>query len=100
MHCNFGPYLTRALRDQFVGGVKSQTTKTKLLSEDRTFEQALGVARADELVEKEFKLVKTNTDQSNSKLQVVNTVNKKHNPKQDNRIQCTPKTGKKRGKMF
>ena len=76
MHCNFGPYLTRALRDQFVGGVRSQTTKKKLLSEDRTFEQALGVARADELAEKESKLLKINTDQSSSKLQVVNTVNK------------------------
>ena len=41
---NFGPYLTRALRDQFVGGVRSQTTKKKLLSEDGTFDQALKVA--------------------------------------------------------
>ena len=53
VHCNFGPYLTRALRDQFVGGVRSQTTKKKLLSEDRTFDQALKVAQADELAEKE-----------------------------------------------
>ena len=29
--CNFGPYLTRALRDQFIGGVRNQTTKKKLL---------------------------------------------------------------------
>ena len=49
VNCNFGTYLTRALRDQFVGGVKSQATKKKLLSEDRTFEQALKVAQADEL---------------------------------------------------
>ena len=31
MNCNFGPYLTRALRDQSVGGVRSQTTKKTLL---------------------------------------------------------------------
>ena len=92
MHCNFGPYLTRALRDQFVGGVRSQTTKKKLLSEDRTFEQALGVARADVLEKKESKLLQTNTDKSNSKLQTVNTVSKKHNRIRDNRSQSTPKT--------
>ena len=96
MHCNFGPYLTRALRDQFVGGVRSQTTKKKLLSEDRTFEQVLGVGRADELAEKESKLLKINTDQSNSKLQVVNTVNKKQDSKPGHRSQSMPKTeGKK-----
>ena len=55
VNCNFGTYLTRALRNQFVGGVKSQATKKKLLSEDRTFEQALKVAQADELAEKESK---------------------------------------------
>ena len=49
VNCNFGLYLTRALRDQFVGGVKSQTTKKKLLSEDRTFDQALKVAQTNEL---------------------------------------------------
>ena len=92
VHCNFGPYLTRALRGQFIGGVRSQTTKKKLLSEDRTFEQALGVARADVLEKKESKLLQTNTDKSNSKLQTVNTVNKKHNPIRDNRSQSTPKT--------
>ena len=35
--------------------MKSQATKKKLLSEDRTFEQALKVAQADELAEKESK---------------------------------------------
>ena len=55
MNCNFDTYTTRALRDQFVGGVKSQATKKELLSEDRTFEQALKVAQADELAEKESK---------------------------------------------
>ena len=96
MHCNFGPYLTTALRDQFVGGVRSQTTKKKLLSEDRTFEKILGVVRADELAEKESKLLKINTDKSSSKLQVINTVNKKQDSKPGNRSQSMQKTeGKK-----
>lgn len=60
VHCNFGPYLPRALRDQFVGGVRSQPTKKKLLSEDRTFEQTLKVAQADELAEKESKMLHSN----------------------------------------
>ena len=60
MNCNFGTYLTRALRDQFVGGVKRQATKKKLLSEDRTFEQALKAAQADELAEKESKQLQFN----------------------------------------
>ena len=49
VHCNFGTYLTRALRDQFVWGVRSRSTRKKLLSEDRTFDQAVKVAQADEL---------------------------------------------------
>ena len=66
VNCNFGTYLTRALRDQFVGGVKSQATKKKLLSEDRTFEQALKVAQADELAEKESKQLQSNSNLSTS----------------------------------
>ena len=64
MNCNFGTYLTIALRDQFVGGVKSQATKKKLLSEDRTFEQALKVAQADELAETESKQLQSNSNLS------------------------------------
>ena len=45
-----------------MGGVRGQSTKKKLLSEDRTFEQALKVAQADELAEKESKLLYTNTE--------------------------------------
>ena len=42
--------------------MRSQTTKKKLLSEDRTFYQALKVVQADELVEKESKLLQGNSD--------------------------------------
>ena len=43
-----------------MGGVKRQATKKKLLSEDRTFEQALKAAQADELAEKESKQLQFN----------------------------------------
>ncbi|CAB4007683.1 Retrovirus-related Pol poly from transposon [Paramuricea clavata] len=71
VHCNFGTYLTRALRDQFVGGVRSRSTRKKLLSEDRTFDQAVKVAQADELAEKESKEMllsaeRTDTTQAHS----------------------------------
>ena len=80
VHCNFGPYLTRALRDQFVGGVRSQTTKKKLLSEDRTFDQALKVAQADALAEKESKLLQGNSDTSGAGILPVKAFHKKSFP--------------------
>ena len=46
--CNFGAFLDRNLRDQFVGGVKSKDTQRKLLEEDRDFVTCLAVATADE----------------------------------------------------
>ena len=59
VHCNFGNFLPRALRDQFVGGVRNPTAKTKLLSEDRTFHRAVQIAIADEAAQKEVKLLQT-----------------------------------------
>ena len=91
MNCNFGPYLTRALRDQFVGGVRSETTKKKLLSEDRTFDQALMVAQADELAEKESELRQGNSDTSGAGILPVNAVHKKLFPAQESQRQTDPK---------
>ena len=92
VNCNFGPYLTRALRDQFVGGVRSQTTKKKLLSEDRTFDQALKVAQADELAEKESKLLQGNSDTSSAGILPVNAVHKKSFSAQESQRQTDPKS--------
>ena len=75
VNCNFGTYLTRALRDQFVGGVKSQATKKKLLSADRTFEEALKVAQADELTGKESKQLQFSS-KLGAKVQAVHVVPK------------------------
>jgi transposase InsO family protein len=53
--CNFGTHLPRALRDQFVIGVRSQTTKKKLLADDKSFEDCQKIAIADEMAEREAK---------------------------------------------
>ena len=50
--CNFGEFLNCSLRDQFVGGIRNPATQKKLLSEDRTFQEALQVAIADEIAAK------------------------------------------------
>ena len=53
--CNFGDFLTEALRDQFVCGIRNGNTQRKLLIEDRSFEQALHIALADEAADAEAK---------------------------------------------
>ena len=61
VNCNFGNFLPRALRDQFLEGVRNPTTKTKLLSEDRAFDRAVKIAIADEAAQKEVKLLLTHS---------------------------------------
>ena len=53
--CNFGAFLTEALRDLFVCGIRNGNTEWKLLSKDRSFEQALQIALADEAADAEAK---------------------------------------------
>ena len=56
--CNFRDFLTEALRDQFVCSIRNGNTHRKLLrqkSEDRSFEQALQIASADEAADAEAK---------------------------------------------
>ena len=51
--CNFGGFLARALRDQFVSGIRCRDTQKKLLSADKTFEECVKIAIADEAATKE-----------------------------------------------
>ena len=51
--CNFGENLNRALRDQFVAGIKSAETRKKLLGKDNTFDEVVKLALADEAAMKE-----------------------------------------------
>lgn len=48
-----GELPNRSFRDQFVCCIQNPATRKKLLSEDRTFQQALEVAIADEIAPKE-----------------------------------------------
>lgn len=51
--CNFGEFLNHSLRDQFVCGIRNPATRKKLLGQDGTFQEALQVTIADEIVAKE-----------------------------------------------
>ena len=58
---NFGTFLPRALRDQFVSGIRDGNTKKKLLSQDiSAFEDAMKTAIADEAAKRESQLFPTN----------------------------------------
>ena len=54
--CNFGAFLERSLRDQFISGIYNSSTSKKLLNEDRSFQDAFKVALADEAARKETML--------------------------------------------
>ena len=51
--CNFGTHLGRALRDQFISGVRQSSTKKKLLDKDRTFDECIKIALAEEVATRE-----------------------------------------------
>ena len=53
--CNFVNFLTRALRDQFISGIRGEDTRRKLLEVDRTFDECYQVATADEAAARESK---------------------------------------------
>ena len=72
--------------------MRSQTTKKKLLSEDRTFDQALKVAQADELAEKESELLQGNSDTFGAGILPVKPVHKKSFPAQESQRQTDAKS--------
>ena len=64
--CEFGSFLKRALRDKFVCGLKDNKIQEKLLSEDKSLEEAVKMAKAMELVTANVAHIKeTETDEVN-----------------------------------
>lgn len=62
VHCNFGPYLKTALRNQLVFGLSSHRGQSRLLeSKDLTFDKAVQVATAMELSEKDSRQLQSGT---------------------------------------
>jgi hypothetical protein len=80
--CNFGEYLARALRDQFVGGVRNAAIKKKLLAADRTFHDALAVAIADETAEGETKNISASPEEEVAAVKFVKKQAPRNRPKQ------------------
>ena len=53
VHCNYGEYLNRALRDRFVCGLNNPKIQNKLLNtEDLTFEKACNIAKTMEMADR------------------------------------------------
>ena len=73
--CNFGRFLNRALRDQFVSGIRNRDTQRKLLEEDRDFQECVTIAAADETARRE-----SETLQAASSSQVHFVSQSKKNP--------------------
>ena len=69
--CDFGQFLNRSLRDQFICGIRNSATRKKLLNEDRTFQDVLKVAIADEVASKETLAFQNNTKRVNESVHAV-----------------------------
>ena len=82
--CEFGQFFSEALRDQFVCGIRSESTQRKLLSQDRTFEQALQTAIADEIAEAETKAIHSHSSGYANPVVVQAVVDKSYTRGRDN----------------
>ena len=68
IHCNFGEFSDRALRDRFLCGLSNPKIQNKLLNrEDLTFKKACRIAKAMEMAERntqEFRIHPTTSEGS------------------------------------
>ena len=70
--CNFETFLPRAIRDQFVVGCRNSESQHKLLQEDRSFDQCVAIAAADEAAVREFKQLHINNEETVHAVKPVN----------------------------
>ncbi|KAJ8032982.1 hypothetical protein HOLleu_23086 [Holothuria leucospilota] len=74
IHCNFGNYLNRALRDRFVCGLRDEKIQNKLLNmENLTFDDACRTATSMEMASKQAQEMRPNSSNHSS-----GSVNKVH----------------------
>lgn len=75
-HCNFGDYLKKALRNQYVCGQKSEVIRFRLLeARDLTLEKAVEIATAMELSVQDSGLIQRQTHQTQNQVTPDNSVN-------------------------
>ena len=69
--CNFGDNLTRALRDQFVTGIRYAETRKKLLGKDNSFDEVMKIALADEAAVRETSQLASSVNSVQSRVHKV-----------------------------
>lgn len=98
VHCNFGPYLKTALRNQLVFGLSNHRAQSRLLgTKELTFDKAVQVATAMELSEKDSRQLQSGA----ASIEYIGTKDRKPERKGQQKKKSTPEkinreTGRKR----
>ncbi|CAB3983485.1 Hypothetical predicted protein [Paramuricea clavata] len=83
IHCNFGEFLNRALRNRFVCGLNNVKIQNKLLTtENITFDKACQIAKSMEMAERNTQEFHPTTSASASSEGTVNQIESKRNDEQ------------------
>jgi hypothetical protein len=69
--CNFGQFLNRSLRDQFISGIRNKDTQRKLLETDRDFNACVDVAIADEAAMRESQHFSSSSNSTSTTVNVM-----------------------------
>ena len=82
LHCNFGSFLDRALRDRFVCGLLDERIQNKLLNtQDLTFDLACKVALSMEMASKNAREFRSNSSPATANVHSQRSVPKRGKPK-------------------